>query len=321
MKSLISVVMPLYNKADTVCQAIDSLVAQSWGDWELLVVDDGSTDGGAALVERYTDPRVTLIRQTNGGVSVARNTALSVARGTFAAFLDADDWWAPCHLHDLVGVASRYPDVVLAGSAFYLVETTGRERLSDIRPAYRKSGDGIVVIDDLGKEMGTVGLPFFTSSIMVRMHALRLLGGFPVGVRAGEDLLTWLRLSCVGQVCLAVRPSAYYRSPPNRGGAHLRQPESPDVVGRELQVLMSRYPQKSDGIKTFLALWHRMRALMYMQLNQRRDSLRSLTMACKLSGIKLRDVVSLFCLALPVVLQEQVFALGQTSCRRVSKGD
>ena len=106
---LVTVMMPAYNAAGFIGEAIDSVLAQSYADWELIVVNDGSTDATAGIVARYDDPRIRLITQPNGGESSARNTALDHARGEFLAYLDADDAYLPHHLAVTVGFLDANP--------------------------------------------------------------------------------------------------------------------------------------------------------------------------------------------------------------------
>jgi glycosyltransferase involved in cell wall biosynthesis len=108
-RGLVTVMMPAYNAAGFIGEAIDSLLAQSYANWELIVVNDGSTDSTADIVGRYRDPRIRLITQPNGGESSARNTALDHARGEFLAYLDADDAYLPHHLSVTVGFLEANP--------------------------------------------------------------------------------------------------------------------------------------------------------------------------------------------------------------------
>jgi glycosyltransferase involved in cell wall biosynthesis len=92
---LVSIMMPAYNAEAFIAQAIESVLAQTMTDWELIIVDDGSTDGTPAVTDRYQDPGIRVLRQPNGGESIARNTALQHMRGSLVAFLDADDVFLP----------------------------------------------------------------------------------------------------------------------------------------------------------------------------------------------------------------------------------
>src|ERR1035437_4715784 len=121
-----SVIIPLYNKEAYIARAIQSVFAQDWQDYELLVVDDGSTDNGAEVLARWlSDPRVRLITQKNAGAGAARNRGLAEMRGDIAAFLDADDEWLPTHLGDLAEIASTYPQAGLLATGFRAVYRGG----------------------------------------------------------------------------------------------------------------------------------------------------------------------------------------------------
>src|SRR6516225_5774559 len=99
----VSIVLPTYNRARFLPQALESIRAQTWTDWELIIVDDGSCDDTAAVVRRLaaeTDRPVRYVWQENGGPAAARNAGLDLARGTYVAFFDSDDYWLPHHLED-----------------------------------------------------------------------------------------------------------------------------------------------------------------------------------------------------------------------------
>jgi glycosyltransferase involved in cell wall biosynthesis len=107
--SVVSVIVPTYNRRETIQAAIASVQRQTFTDWELIVVDDGSTDGTADLIEG-SDPRLVLVRQENQGVNAARNTAMLRARGSYVAFLDSDDEWLPHHLELSVAFFRAFPE-------------------------------------------------------------------------------------------------------------------------------------------------------------------------------------------------------------------
>lgn len=112
-----SVILPTFNRADTILRAVHSVLAQTFSDWELLIIDDGSTDNTVALVERL-DPRVRVVRQDNAGVYVARNRGLALSRGEYIAFLDSDDEWMPNFLAITVAFLRAHPQEHFVSTEF-----------------------------------------------------------------------------------------------------------------------------------------------------------------------------------------------------------
>jgi len=123
---LVSVIMPTFNRADTIGRSIRSVQAQTFTDWELIVVDDGSTDNTVALIEGC-DPRLKLIRQENRGTAGARNAGLLASAGSYIAFIDSDDEWLPHHLELCVGFLEAFPDERFVTNELW--EDLGRGRI------------------------------------------------------------------------------------------------------------------------------------------------------------------------------------------------
>lgn len=121
----VSVIIPLYNKAPYVRRALDSIAAQTLSDFEVIVVDDGSTDGGASVVAGYGDARFRLVSQPNAGPGAARNTGIALARGEFIASLDADDEWLPTYLEESVRRLEESGREVAAISSGYVEHPSG----------------------------------------------------------------------------------------------------------------------------------------------------------------------------------------------------
>ncbi|HOF61746.1 MAG TPA: glycosyltransferase family A protein [Candidatus Latescibacteria bacterium] len=121
----VSVCIPLYNKAQYIQRALDSVLAQTYRDFEVIVVDDGSTDGGADIVARCGDPRVILVRQTNVGPGAARNRGAAAAQGEFLGFLDADDEWYPSFLAATVDYLEAHPDTASISTGVHYVPARG----------------------------------------------------------------------------------------------------------------------------------------------------------------------------------------------------
>ncbi len=136
---LVSVVIPAYNAAATLPETLDSVLAQTWPNLEIVVVDDGSTDGTAGVLARYA-PRVRAIRQANGGLAAARNAGLAAARGEFVALLDADDLCEPERIGAQAALLASRPDVVLCGTEFSSFDEHGVQGERFARQYYGRLG-------------------------------------------------------------------------------------------------------------------------------------------------------------------------------------
>lgn len=204
-----SVVIPLYNKAPYITATIESVLAQAFVDFEVIVVDDGSSDGGAELVKAITDPRVRLVRQANAGVSAARNHAISLARGEWVAFLDADDWHHPSYLATLANVQNAYPDAHTVAADF--VHIPHAEGIWPARWPVIQNVPEVELITDLPSRW-MAGPCIFTSAVVVRTAQLKKMQPcFPLGESCGEDLDLWFRLAEHSPIALARTPLVAYR--------------------------------------------------------------------------------------------------------------
>ncbi len=108
-QGLVSIMMPAFNAEQYIAQAIDSVLAQTYQNWELIIVNDGSSDRTPTILAEYTDPRIRVIHQSNGGEAIARNTALRHMRGEFVAYLDADDAFLEHHLELGIAYLAAHP--------------------------------------------------------------------------------------------------------------------------------------------------------------------------------------------------------------------
>ncbi|HZB89950.1 MAG TPA: glycosyltransferase family 2 protein, partial [Stellaceae bacterium] len=175
---LVSVVIPAYNRAAFLRRAIDSVLRQSFGDFEIIVVDDGSTDGTDAAVAEHADRRLRLLRhETNRGAAAARNTGIRAASGRLIAFLDSDDEWLPEKLARQVAAMQAAPtDVLLTTTGYFMV----RERSRELRERTPQSGDWRRALLD-----GCVLSP--GSTAMVDRRAFDAHGFFDERLRRLED--------------------------------------------------------------------------------------------------------------------------------------
>jgi glycosyltransferase involved in cell wall biosynthesis len=181
---LVTVVMPVWNRSGQVRTAIESVGAQTFGGWELVVVDDGSTDDTPNVLEGLSrfDPRVRVLRQPRSGVSAARNAAVAAARGRFLAFLDSDNTWEPDFLRLMLTAMTR-EDLPAAYSGMRLEHGTARAR----RVTYRGFGGG--------REFLLVGNHVDLNVLVARTDVVRATGGFDPGLRRAVDYDLVLKLS------------------------------------------------------------------------------------------------------------------------------
>lgn len=269
---MISVIIPLYNKAESVATALDCVLAQSFQDFEVVVVDDGSTDNGAAIVEQYIDPRIRLVRQENAGVSAARNKGIEEAKGEYVAFLDADDEWMPEYLENQYSLTLRYPQCDVFATNYIFHGFTGNQVPTILRRLPSKNED--FEMNNYFEVAYSSHPPLWTSAVMVRKCAIESVGGFPVGVKSGEDLLTWARLAVRYKIAYSVRPLAIYNLGEGYDKKNLppRRQDEGDPVGKELLTIFRLNPQ-IKGMRKYLSHWHRMRASTAIRYGERGETI------------------------------------------------
>jgi glycosyltransferase involved in cell wall biosynthesis len=194
--------MPLYNKEAYIRRTLDSVLHQSEGDFELLIIDDGSTDAGPSIAEATGDTRVKVHRFPNGGVSAARNRGIALASSELVAFLDADDHWEPAFLADTLEELEKNKAAVAVFCNIVEPQVP--------QGCLPRGGKPVVISDYPAWFVAHKGLGLWSSNTVARKGALQACGLFPVGVNNGEDTDTWLRLSFEGPVIYLPHPWAWY---------------------------------------------------------------------------------------------------------------
>ncbi len=221
-----SVIIPLYNKARFVERAMQSVLGQTHEDFELIVVDDGSTDGGAAIVERCRDRRVRLVRQANAGPGAARNRGLAEARGEFVAFLDADDEWLPEYLEKALACLEGPAREAACVSAGYMLHPPGRS----MEPLWRRRGlqEGVYrVTPDMSPLFVVHLLAYLTPCTTVaRTDVVRRWGGFFDEGKClyGEDAYLWLKVLLHEPVAVRLEPLVRIHADASNLSGNLRGP-------------------------------------------------------------------------------------------------
>lgn len=200
----VSVVIPLYNAREVIRETIETVLAQSWKDYEIVVIDDGSTDGSGAIVQEFGD-RIRYVRQENGGVARARNRGIAESTGHYIALLDHDDLWHPMKLEKQVALLDRRPEVGMV--------------ITDVAH-----------LDRNGKPMGVVGAGYnpsetfarlfvrgyvpTPSAAMIRRSVLQTVGGFDERFHSAglDDHELWTRIAARYEIANIAEPLTYHRN-------------------------------------------------------------------------------------------------------------
>lgn len=204
---LVSIIMPAYNAEASLGNALNSVLAQDYSALEIIVVDDGSSDGTQQLCESYGD-RIRYIRQENAGASVARNRGIDEARGELIGFLDSDDLYLPGKIRKLVELWNAYPDVGAYTAAFREQMPTGlftNPKPGTVFPDGSKAG----VIDYFQCEYRGCWV-VHTNTILVKRDVLHDVGGFDPALRFGEDVDLWSRIAGKYDMAYLDEPVAVY---------------------------------------------------------------------------------------------------------------
>lgn len=267
---MISVVIPLYNKENQIKQTLHSVLTQTFQNFEIVIVDDGSTDNSLKEVEKIKNSRIRIIRQQNAGVSAARNKGIKEAKYKLIAFLDADDEWKPEYLASQYELYRKYPDCNVYACNYEFRDNNGNISNTIIRKLPFKGQDG--VLNNYFEVASCSHPPICSISIMVKKNAIQSIGGFPLGIKSGEDLLTWAKLATFNQIAYNKAPYAQF----NIEGYSLcekpkRIPAQKDIVGYELQQLLKK--THKPYLRHYLSHWHKMRSSVYMRLNMRKKSI------------------------------------------------
>jgi glycosyltransferase involved in cell wall biosynthesis len=210
LNPIIAVLIPLYNKADFIEPCVTSVLAQDYANFEIIVVDDGSTDDGVGRLQRtFHDPRIRLVRQANAGVGAARNRALRESRAPICAFLDADDEWLPTHLSDLFHLAATFPDASVLATRIGLKDGNIQGELKCNEPMQATLP---CLMDNYLELAAYPGEPFLhTSACAFRRNVIACCGTFLEGTPYGEDQEYWVRLILSHRLAFHPRISALYR--------------------------------------------------------------------------------------------------------------
>lgn len=186
---MFSVIIPLYNKEQSIYKTIQSVLNQTFIDFEIVVVNDGSTDNSLKIIEQINDPRIRIINKLNGGVSNTRNRGIREAKFELIALIDADDFWEPNFLEEMYSLINDFPNFSLYGSAHDEYENNSFSFKNNTLPVLYRG-----ILNNYF-ELAKSNVLFWTSAVIIKKEALLAIGGFNEMISIGEDLDVWFRIN------------------------------------------------------------------------------------------------------------------------------
>jgi len=294
----VSAVIAVYNGASTIDRAIESVLKQDFSGFEIIVVDDGSTDSTVERLKQWGD-KIRVVRQANSGPASARNHGVRVAAGEYLAFLDADDEWMPGKLSKMVSALDSAPGAALAYSNFISVNKAGREQKDSLVRA------GCDHAPSMG-EMLTHWWPILTSAVVMRRQVFDLCGGFHEAFKSAgyEDPYLWLLAREHGDFIYIREPLAVYRIEPDL--ERLRKYAS--GCATFVRLVRERYGARGAAL-TREVLDARVSSLGYegllaMRRGDKRDARRAFMLALRCKPLSLRSAGRLLRTFLPLNLAQ-----------------
>ena len=201
---LISVIIPLYNKEQFIEATLLSVLNQTFSDYEIIIINDGSTDKSVEVVNSFDDERIILYTNKNKGVSHARNFAISKANSDLIALLDGDDQWEPNHLKNLYKLYTSFPNCGLYATAYSKQFFNGKKMKAHFNGV---SSDHFGVIEDyfLASIIDSIA---WTSAVLIPKKTILEIGGFDEEMRSGQDTDLWVRIALKESVAFSAIASA-----------------------------------------------------------------------------------------------------------------
>ena len=207
---MFSVIIPAYNAESVIQNSINSVLNQTYTNFEVIIVDDGSKDNTRSIIEQYHDKRIKYFFQKNAGVSSARNKGISSSHGEYICFLDADDEWKNNHLETLFMLIQKYGDCGMYITGYELVLTNGQvvhksqQILKKINSKCFKSDNGFNILLKYGYF-------FNTNTVCCRREVFDKIGKFEVGIKNGEDDDMWLRIFSYYDIAVSKKSTTIYK--------------------------------------------------------------------------------------------------------------
>jgi glycosyltransferase involved in cell wall biosynthesis len=253
----ITVVIPLYNKKETIIRTLNSVLNQTVLPLDILVINDGSTDGSDEEVIKLQHPSIRLLNQPNAGVSSARNKGIQEAKGDWIAFLDADDEWNENYIFEINNLFNTNNNLYAIGTNYYHknMEVLSINLLN--KTHFIKNN----IITDYFSFAAYNSPPIHSSAVCIKRSLLIEVNLFSEKIKSGEDLLLWAKIASLTSWGYINKPLTIF----NRDTSTKRIPENPDLVSPELIQLLNNEEDYNTrkSIKNYISFWHKIRASQY----------------------------------------------------------
>ncbi|WP_299442345.1 glycosyltransferase family 2 protein [uncultured Aquimarina sp.] len=254
-----SIIIPLYNKENSIAKTLQSVFDQSYTDYEIVIINDGSTDQSEEIVNRYQDERIQYLITKNNGVSKARNLGIEKASGELIAFLDADDYWYPNHLEVLFRLFQKFPKAGLFTTSYEKRFNAKSTFLANFKNIDINSNT-LIIVDDFF-ESSTIDAIAWTSAVAIPKNILNTIGVFDTDIThgAGEDTDLWIRIALRYEVALATYVTATYNLNANN------RISNTDTLKRNFQDLskFKKEEETNPSLKKYLDLNRYATSLLY----------------------------------------------------------
>ncbi|MFG0739818.1 glycosyltransferase family 2 protein [Proteus terrae] len=232
-----SVVIPLYNKQESILRAIDSVLKQSYVYFELIIINDGSTDNSKKVIDdNVSDSRVKIFDQSNSGVSITRNNGIKKSKYNYVCLLDADDTWSPNFLNEIKKLVNQDPNCSLYSTRYKEIYPCGKEFIGKLSLAKNHFG----IVHNFYAAYARSRSLIHSSSVCINKSIMEKVSYFPENIKLGEDIFTWLKLAENNDVSFSSTIcSTVHRDAENRTNTHT-----------SLDVLYHiKYYLSNDGLK------------------------------------------------------------------------
>ncbi len=282
-----SVIIPLYNKAPYVRKTVESVLGQTFDDYELIIIDNGSNDGSNKIVAGFIDPRIRTVHlEENIGVSNARNKGVSLSTAPYITFLDADDWWEPTFLEEMKGLIERHPDAGIYGTGYYIVKNS-KKRVAPIG----------VDEDFLEGEINycrvyakTLCMPLTSITVSMPRAVFDEMEGFKPHLKLGEDFDLWVRIALKHKVVFFNKPLSNYNQDVDitYRGTHNKRYD-PDTF---MTFYFDQFKKEEEGNKDLKKLLDRIRV--YTLMNFRKNNLFPKRVQHEIAKVDFNNVESIY---------------------------